>query len=63
MKAEDVKNTVEVAKLISDIVGAWVDRRRQQKQKEDEREQRLKKLEAEIAELRAQCAGIGDRPV
>jgi hypothetical protein len=64
MKAEDVKSTVEIVKLISDIVGAWVDRRRQQKAKEDERDQRMKKLEAELAELRAErkiAAGASSR--
>lgn len=54
MKAEDVKNGVEIMKLLSDIIGAWVDRQRKRREKEDEREERLKKLEAEIALLRAE---------
>jgi hypothetical protein len=54
MNSQDVKNAVEVVKLVSDIVGSWVDRRRKQKEKEEEREQRLASLEAEIALLRAE---------
>jgi hypothetical protein len=54
MKAEDVKNGVEIVKLLSDIVGAWVDRQRRRREKEDERDERLQQLEAELALLRAE---------
>jgi hypothetical protein len=54
MKAEDVKHGVEIVKLLSDIFGAWVDRQRQRRDKEAERDERLKKLEAELAQLRAE---------
>ena len=58
MKAEDVKNGVEIVKLLSDIVGAWVDRQRKRREKEDEREERLKTLEAEITQLRTERAAL-----
>jgi hypothetical protein len=54
MKAEDVKNGVEIVKLLSDIIGAWVDRQRRRRQEEDARDERLKQLETEIAMLRAE---------
>jgi hypothetical protein len=55
MKAEDVKHGVEIVKLLSDIIGSWVDRQRQRRAKEEEeREERLKRLEAELAQLRAE---------
>jgi hypothetical protein len=55
MKADDVKNGIEIVKLLSDIIGSWVDRERRRREKEDERDERLKKLEAELARLRAEA--------
>jgi hypothetical protein len=54
MKAEDVKHACEALKLVSDAIGAWVDRWRRQRETHDEREQRLKRLEVELALLRAE---------
>jgi hypothetical protein len=57
MKADDVKNGVEIVKLLSDIIGSWVDRQRKQRERDDEREERLRKLEAELSQLRAERQG------